>query len=191
VPLIHCNVTITNLMLKLAHVLEKVCVYPARLAGLLLLVLTAVILYDIVGRQFYNTGSVALQELEWHLHGAIAMLGFGYAYTRNAHVRIDILHASFADKTKLWLEIFGIALLLTPFLIAILWYGFEFAHRSFERGEGSRGGLGLDHRWIIKSTVPLSALLALCGAWSVLLRAIATLQNRINSPYKTDSLWKS
>lgn len=190
-PLIYCNVFIFYLMLRLAHVLERICVYPTRLAGLLLLVLTAVILYDIVGRQFYNTGSVALQELEWHLHGAIAMLGFGYAYTRNAHVRIDILHASFADRVKLRLEIIGIAFLLTPFLIAVLWYGFEFAHRSFERGEGSRGGLGLDHRWIIKSAVPVSALLALCGAWSVLLRCIATLQSRIKSPYKWDSLWKS
>lgn len=165
--------------------------YSARLAGVLLLVLTAVILYDVIGRQFYNTGSVALQELEWHLHGAIAMLGFGYAYTRNAHVRIDILHTNFSNRFKLKLEIVGIALLLTPFLIAILWYGFEFAHRSFARNEGSRGGLGLDHRWIIKSAVPIAALLALCGAWSVLLRAIATLRGQLNTPYQTDGLWKS
>jgi len=178
-------------MLKLARIFERVCVYAARLAGLLLLVLTAVILYDVIGRQFYNTGSVALQELEWHLHGAIAMLGFGYAYTRDAHVRIDILHASFSDRFKLKLEVVGIALLLTPFLLVILWYGFEFALRSFERGEGSRGGLGLEHRWIIKSAVPLAALLALLGAWSVLLRAIATLRGHLPTPYTTEKLWNS
>ena len=178
-------------MLKLAHILDRICVYAARTAGLLLLLLTAVILYDIIGRQFFNTGSVALQELEWHLHGAIAVLGFGYAYTRNAHVRIDIFHQNFSDRLKLQVEIAGIILLLTPFLLAILCYGFDFAHRSFTRNEGSSGGLGLDHRWIIKSAVPLSALLALFGAWAVLIRAVATLRGVRASAYETVGLWKS
>ncbi len=178
-------------MLKLAHILERICVYAARLAGLLLFVLMAVILYDVIGRKFFNTGSVALAELEWHIHGAIALLGFGYAYTRDAHVRIDIFHQNFSDRFKLKLEVVGIIFLLTPFLLVVLWYGFEFAQRSFVRGEGSSGGLGLDHRWIIKSAVPLSALLALFGAWSVLLRAVATLRGNLSSPYQSGGLWKS
>lgn len=178
-------------MLKHAHILDRICIYAARFAGVLLLALMAVILYDIIGRKFFNTGSVALQELEWHLHGAIAVLGFGYAYTRNAHVRIDIFHQNFTDRFKLKLEILGIVLLLTPFLLIILWFGFDFAHRSFMRGEGSSGGLGLDYRWIIKSTVPLSALLALFGAWSVLIRAFATLRGALPSAYQESGLWNS
>ncbi|MDC0434698.1 TRAP transporter small permease subunit [bacterium] len=178
-------------MLRLAHYLERTVVYAARFAGLLLLALTGVILYDIIGRQFFNTGSVALQELEWHLHGAIAVLGFGYAYTRDAHVRIDIVYQSFSDRFKLKLEVAGIALLLTPFLLFLLWFGFDFAYRAFVRGEGSSGGLGLDYRWIIKSAVPLSALFALCGAWSVALRAMLALQGHNISPYKSDGLWSS
>ena len=178
-------------MLKLAHILDRICVYAARFAGLLLLVLTAVIIYDVIGRKFFNTGSVALHELEWHLHGAIAVLGFGYAYTRNAHVRIDIFHQGFTERAKLKLEIAGIVLLLTPFLLAVLWFGYDFAWRSFVRGEGSSGGLGLDHRWIIKSAVPLSAVLALCGAWSVVLRAVAVLQGKAISAFNEAPLWKS
>ena len=53
-------------MLALAHILDRICVYAARFAGLLLLILTAVIIYDVIGRKFFNTGSVALHELEWH-----------------------------------------------------------------------------------------------------------------------------
>lgn len=149
------------------------------------------IIYDVIGRKFFNTGSVALHELEWHLHGAIAVLGFGYAYSRNAHVRIDIFHQHFSERVKLKLEIAGIVVLLTPFLLAVLWYGYDFALRAFVRGEGSSGGLGLDHRWIIKSAVPLSALLALFGAWSVVLRAIAVLRGQASSAFNEDALWKS
>ena len=107
-------------MLKLAHILDRICVYAARFAGLLLLVLTAVIIYDVIGRKFFNTGSVALHELQWHLHGVIAVLGFGYGHSRNAHVRIDIFHQHFAERAKLKLEIVGIVFLLTPFLLALL-----------------------------------------------------------------------
>ena len=178
-------------MLRVAHYLERIVVYAARFAGLLLLVLTGVILYDIIGRQFFNTGSVALQELEWHLHGAIAVLGFGYGYTRDAHVRIDIVYQSFSDTFKLKLEVAGIALLLTPFLVFLFWFGFDFAFRAFVRNEGSAGGLGLDYRWIIKSAVPLSALLALCGAWSVALRALSMLRGDEIELYKREGLWSS
>ncbi|WP_099828132.1 TRAP transporter small permease subunit [Oceaniglobus indicus] len=179
-----------NTMLGVARVLEQICVWAARLAGVLLLILTAVILYDVIGRRFINTGSVALQELEWHLHGAIAVLAFGYAYTRNAHVRIDILSQKWSEARKLRLEVFGIIVLLTPFLLGVVWFGWDFAMRSFTRGEGA-AGLGLSHRWIIKSTVPISAVLALCGAWSVALRAIVVLRapERLTSPFTRTGLW--
>lgn len=178
-------------MLTLAHILDRACVWAARVAGLLLLVLTGVIIYDVIGRQFFNTGSVALQELQWHLHGAIVMLGFGYAYTRDAHVRIDLLHQGFPERRKLALEVAGIALLLTPFLLVVIWFGAEFAHRAFQRGEGSSGGLGLGHRWVVKSLVPLSAVMALCGAWAVALRAVATLRGRAAGAFTRVPLWSS
>ena len=177
-------------MLIVAHIFERLCTYAARLAGVLLLLLTAVVLYDVVGRQFFNTGSVALSELQWHIHGAIALLGFGYAYTRDAHVRIDVLSQTFSVRRRMYLEVGGIAFLLTPFLLAVLWYGADFAQRAFERGEGSPVSLGLDHRWIIKSVVPLSAVIALLGAWSVLLRMVAVLRGHLDEAHVKDGLWK-
>lgn len=178
-------------MSKLADFFELICIWAARLAGVLLLVLTAVVMYDVVGRQFFNTGSVALSELQWHIHGVIAMVGFGYAYTRDAHVRIDVLSQSFSDRTKMKLEIAGIALLLTPFLVLVTWHGIDFAHRAFVRGEGANGGLGLNQRWIIKSVVPLAAIIALMGAWSVALRMIIALRQGHDIPKQTAGLWKS
>lgn len=180
-------------LLQVSHVLERICAYAARFAAALLLVLMCVIIYDVIGRRFYNTGSVALQELEWHLHGTIALLCFGFTYTRNGHVRIDLVQQHFSDRARLWLELAGIALFLTPFLIAIIYFGYDFALRSFVRNEGSSGGLGLSHRWIIKSTVPISGIISLFGAWSVGLRIIAVLSHTPNAttPFKEGSLWKS
>lgn len=163
-------------LLKISDLLAVPCRLASRSIGYLLLVLTAVILYDVIGRKFFATGSFKLQELEWHLHGAIAVLGFGYAYISNAHVRIDIFAELMTNNFKLKLEIIGIALFLLPFMGLLFWFGFDFAERAFQRGETSNGGLGLSHRWIIKSVIPLSALLTMMGGLSVAARCLVALK---------------
>lgn len=163
-------------LLILSRWLAVPCRLFARLAGLLLLVLTAVIIYDVIGRRFFNTGSFVLQELEWHLHGAIAVLAFGYAYIRNVHVRIDIFADRMSERTRLWLEFWAILLFLVPFMSFLLWFGYDFAERAFVRGESAPGGLGLSQRWIIKSAIPVSALLAILGGLSVALRCLVVLK---------------
>ncbi|ORE96593.1 TRAP transporter small permease subunit [Acuticoccus yangtzensis] len=163
-------------LLIIANVMAFPCRVVAKLLGFTLLVLMAVILYDVIGRRFFSTGSFKLQELEWHLHGAIAVLGFGYAYIHNAHVRIDVFSSNFSDRAKLRIEIFAILAFLIPFMALLAWYGYDFALRSFERGEGSSGGVGLSDRWIIKSAIPIGAVLTIMGGVAVLLRAIVALK---------------
>ena len=148
----------------------------ARLCGLLLLVLTGVILYDVIGRRFFATGSFKLQELEWHLHGAVAVLAFGYAYLRDVHVRIDILAHRMSRPFRLRMEVAAILLFLVPFMALLLWFGIDFTWRAFVRGEGSNSGIGLPNRWIIKAAIPLSALVTLLAGLSVALRCLVALR---------------
>ncbi len=162
-------------MLVLSEWFALPCRVAAKICGWLLLVLMAVILYDVVGRRFYSTGSFKLQELEWHLHGAIAILCFGYAYIENAHVRIDLFSQKMSTRTQLYIEIFAIAVLLIPFMSLLTWYGVDFTYRSFIRNEGSAGGVGLPNRWIIKSVIPIGSVLTILGGLSVILRSIVTL----------------
>lgn len=177
-------------LLNLASWLAGPCRLFAFLCGVLLFVLTAVILYDVLGRRYFDTGSFVLQELQWHLHGAIATLAFGYAYLKDAHVRIDVFALKLAGRTRLIIEVAAIFLFLIPFMVFVGIYGYEFAERAFERGEGSPGGIGLPARWIIKSAVPVSAVLTICGALSVALRAIVVLRrpDLLETPFERDKL---
>ncbi|MEM7695046.1 MAG: TRAP transporter small permease subunit [Pseudomonadota bacterium] len=173
-------------LLRIADVLAIPCRAFAVLCGALLFVLAAVILYDVIGRRFFATGSFMLQELEWHLHGAIAVLAFGYAYLKDAHVRIDVFALNLSNRTRLWIEVFAVLLFLVPFMTFVAIYGYEFAERAFVRGEGSPGGIGLSNRWIIKAAVPASAVLTICGGLSVALRAIVALRapHLIETPFE-------
>jgi TRAP-type mannitol/chloroaromatic compound transport system permease small subunit len=43
--------------------------------------------------------SNALLEIQWYLFAAVFMLGAGYAFLKNAHVRIDFLSNRFSART--------------------------------------------------------------------------------------------
>ncbi|MEO1192410.1 MAG: TRAP transporter small permease subunit [Pseudomonadota bacterium] len=177
------------LTLRIAQACAWPCHLVARACGLLLLVLTGVIMYDVIGRRFFNTGSFVVSDLEWHLHGAIAMLCFGYAYLRDAHVRIDIFVQRMSHRFRLHLEFWAILLFVLPFLALLFWFGWDFAERAYVRNEGPVGGMGLPNRWIIKSVVPLSAVLMAFGVVSVLLRIWVALSrpDLLLSPFETDT----
>ena len=161
------------MLLAIADRLAGVVTRIGRSASWLAIALMLVILTDVVTRRFLVLGSGRLQDLEWHLHGALFLLCFGFAYVRDAHVRIELVRDHMSARLRAGLEIAGILLFLVPFCVLVIKFGIEFAERSYRTGETSMGGTGLPHRWIIKSFVPLGAGILLIAALSVLLRCIA------------------
>ena len=65
-----------------------------RAASWLVLAMVLLICYDVTMRYSFHQGSVALQELEWHLFALIFLLGSAYTLKHNNHVRVDILYQS-------------------------------------------------------------------------------------------------
>ncbi|WP_413206367.1 TRAP transporter small permease subunit [Rhodospirillum sp. A1_3_36] len=119
--------------------------------------------------------STKLQELEWHLHGVLLLMTFGLAYMKDAHVRIELVRDKLRTRTRLWIELFGILLFLIPYCWIIMWFGWDFAMRSFDSGEVSSALTGLPHRWIIKSFVGLGFFMLFIAALSQLLRSFVGL----------------
>ena len=175
-------------MLRLAQLLAAAPRAAHVFGGWLLLLLAFVIGYDVVGRKFFNTGSILLQDLEWHLHGAALMLGFGSAYLGDAHVRVDLFRERFSERAKIKLEIFGIVAFLIPYIAILIWFSISYVWRAWETGEGSVGGAGLPNRWIIKSFLTIGFSLVMLSAFAVLLRCVHLLRTdgEPDSPFETN-----
>ncbi len=60
---------------------------------------------NVLLRYAFNTGTVWSQELEWHLMAPICLFGMSYALRHGEHVRVDVLYASFSQKTKDLVEV--------------------------------------------------------------------------------------
>lgn len=111
---------------------------------------------DVILRYFFKTGSIAMQELEWHFFAVVMLLGITYSLKRDAHVRVDIFYDKYSTKKKALTNIIGTVLFLFPITLLIATDSISYAIEAFESGESSGDPGGLPYRWIVKSLIPLS-----------------------------------
>ena len=134
------------------------------------LLLLGVIVANVVMRYAFSQGRIEMEELQWHLYSIGFLLGLGYAYQADAHIRVDVLHEQFSHRTKAWIELYGIFLLVLPFIALVLIYSVPFVQSSYLVGEVSASPGGLPLRWLIKAALPLGFFLLLLTVLARLLR---------------------
>jgi len=136
--------------------IDKTIKYLGYFTAFILAALVLLVVYDATARYLFSTGSIALQELEWHLFDIIILFGIAYALKENAHVRVDIFYASFSEKTKALINIISSLFFILPFSLLIIYIGIDFVSMSFIQDECSSNPGGLDYRFLVKSLMPLS-----------------------------------
>jgi TRAP-type mannitol/chloroaromatic compound transport system permease small subunit len=163
-------------LVRIADRIRRALELIAFAGGWLLIVLMAVTCYDVIGRKLgLELPSTRLQELEWHIHTAIFALWMGYNYTINAHPRVDSYTETLTLRRKAWIELVGCLLLAFPYMAVLCWYSLEFVKFAYDINEQSESGVGLAHRWIIKTVYAVGLWLVLIAIVSVMLRLVAFL----------------
>lgn len=157
-------------------ILSKVAIVGAY-CGLLLVV---VVCFDVATRYFsvpkpFGLNSTQIQESEYWLHAILFSLLMGYAYIRQAHVRIDLLRDQCSRRVKFIIEIIGIAFFLLTYSTMGVIYSYSYALTSFIEGEVSNSTIGLSNLWILKSMVPLLFVLLFLSGISNLIKCLAAL----------------
>ena len=149
-----------------------------RLISWLVLLLALLTCYDVFMRYVFNSGTVALQELEWHLFALIFLLGGAYTLKHDDHVRVDVIFSSkrLNDRQRALINIIGMLLFLTPFCLLILITAWPFVQNAFWYQEGSPDPGGLPYRFLIKSSILIGFGLLLIQGIGELLRNILVLK---------------
>lgn len=144
------------MLLKLERFFDKVADWIGHICGVLMVVMMFTVFYNVVARYFFKTGSIGMQELEWHFFSLIILFGISYALKEDGHVRVDVVYDRLQPKTKALINLFGAFVFLIPISVLIATGSTGFVLESFNSGEGSGDPGGLPYRWIIKSMIPLS-----------------------------------
>jgi len=151
--------------------------------GLIWFILAAVIISGVnaILRKVFNIGSNAWLEVQWYLFAAVFMLGAGYAFLKNVHVRIDFLSGKLSPRARNWIDIVGIVVFLVPLCLIMINLGWPLFENAWESGEMSQNAGGLI-RWPVLLLIPLGMALLLMQTVSELIKRIAFLRGQIPDP---------
>ncbi len=93
-----------------SYYLDNISKYAGYIAAILVVILSLLVVYDAGMRYLFSAGSIALQEIEWHLFDVIFLLGLTYALKHDKHVRVDIFFERYShDATSHRADTFYVA----------------------------------------------------------------------------------
>lgn len=162
---------------RISRPLDRLLVAIGQASAWLWLAVLLVVLANVFSRFALSRGSIALEELSWHLFGAALMLALAYAVVRDDHVRVDVLRERFSLRSQAWIELLAIALLALPVIVLMIDALIPYAYKAYLYSERSQAPSGLPHRFIFKSVLPIGLALVALALLSRALRCSTLLFN--------------
>ncbi|MDI6725494.1 MAG: TRAP transporter small permease subunit [Smithellaceae bacterium] len=147
------------------------------------LILAAVLLSagNAMMRKAFRVGSNAFTDMQWYLFSGVFLLGAGYVFLKNVHVRIDFVSSRLSARARSWIDIVGIMVFLAPFCWLMIYLSWPLFYRAWESGEMSQNAGGLI-RWPVYLLLPVGMALLLLQSASELIKRFAFLCGLIPDP---------
>jgi TRAP-type mannitol/chloroaromatic compound transport system permease small subunit len=151
------------------------------------LVLAAVLISagNAIMRKAFDIGSNAYLEIQWYLFAAVFMLGAGYVFLKNAHVRIDFISSKLSRRTNAIIDVLGIVVFTIPLSVILISLGWPVFERAWISGEMSQNAGGLI-RWPVFLLIPLGFSLLAAQAVSELIKRVAFLTGHRAEPFSVE-----
>ena len=121
--------------------------------NVLMIALVCVVIVVVVGRYFFEIGSVALQELTTYLHATIFMLGISYTLKHDGHVRVDIFYRNFSGRSQALINVIGGLVFILPISVFIGWSSWVYVLASWSIMETSIENNGLPFVYLLKTVM--------------------------------------
>jgi TRAP-type mannitol/chloroaromatic compound transport system permease small subunit len=160
--------------LSLSRLIDSISTVVGKLTMWLILATTLISAGNALVRKIFNQSSNGLLEIQWYLFAAVFLLGAGYGFLKNSHVRIDFISSKLSDRGRNWVDVIGILVVLIPFCVISIALGWPFFIQAFTSGEISTNAGGLI-RWPVYGLIPLGFALLMMQAVSELIKRIAFL----------------
>ena len=168
---------------KTADRLDRFAELTGRAVAWLTLGMVLATLAVVTLRYLFDTGSIALQEAVTYLHASVFMLAAAYTLKHDGHVRVDIIYQKLSARGRAWVDLLGTLLLLFPVCLFMLFSSLDYVAAAWAIQEGSREAGGLDGVYLLKTAIPVSAMLLMLQGCAMLLRnALVLLGEPVDTP---------
>lgn len=172
-------------LLKLSRLIDAANEWLGKLVMWLVLAAVVISAGNAVMRKAFDIGSNAFLEIQWYLFAAVFMLGSGYVWLRNAHVRIDFVSTKLSKRTNTVIDIAGMLLFTVPLCLILIKLSWPVFERAWVSGEMSQNAGGLI-RWPALLLIPAGFTVLLVQCVSELIKRVAFLRGDIAEPMSSE-----
>ena len=168
----------TSRTIALADCIDRLNAAIGRTVAWLCLLVVLVQFAVVVMRYVFGMGSIWLTETIIYGHATMFMLAAAWTLREGGHVRVDIFYADAGPRRRALVDLCGALLLLLPFMLVLLWFAVPYVARSWAIWETSRETSGLPAVYLLKTLIPLFALLMALQGVAQAIRAAHVLSGR-------------
>lgn len=175
-----------SFLLSLSRAIDRLGLFIGQAIRWLILASVLISAGNAIMRKAFDIGSNAFLEVQWYLFAAVFLLGAGYVFLRNGHVRIDFISSRLSPRTNALIDIVGILAVITPLALMLIHLSWPLFHNAWVSGEMSQNAGGLV-RWPVMLMIPVGFGLLLLQAGSELIKRIAFLSGHLDQPFSADA----
>ncbi len=152
--------------LTLARALDRATLVLCGTAGL---VLVAMVLVNVVLRYGFGTGSIRMQDLASYAFAIFLITSLPVCLARGGHVRVEVFSERLGPGYLRAADAVALVLFLIPPFALIVWAGWGDLVYSWRVREGSMTPGGLGGLYLVKSVLPVAAVLMIVQGIAVVL----------------------
>ena len=167
----------TSATLVFAGRIDRLNAAIGRTAAWLCLLVVLVQFAVVVLRYVFGIGSIWLTETIIYGHATLFMLAAAWTLREGGHVRVDVFYADAGPRRRALVDLCGALLLLLPFMLVLLWFALPYVTRSWTILETSRETSGLPAVFLLKTLIPLFAVMMALQGIAQTIRAIDVLHD--------------
>jgi TRAP-type mannitol/chloroaromatic compound transport system permease small subunit len=160
---------------RIADAIDRLTASIGRAAAWCCLYVVAAEFAVVCLRYAFGLGSIKLQESVIYAHAGLFMLAAAWTLQAGGHVRVDIFYGQASPRTRALIDLVGALLFLLPFAGALFVLSLPYVESSWAILERSREQSGLPFVYLLKTLIPIFALLMSLQGLAQAIRAAFTL----------------
>jgi TRAP-type mannitol/chloroaromatic compound transport system permease small subunit len=130
----------------------------------------------VVLRYALDSGFIWMQESLTWMHALVFMLGAAYTLRHDEHVRVDVVYRRLSPRARAAIDLAGTLLFLLPLCGYLAYESLPYVQTSWRIAERSREAGGLPALYLLKTVIPLMALLLALQGIAQALKCIVALR---------------
>ncbi len=159
--------SIRAMLRKLSEVIDSIQEKFGFLTSLLIWPMFAVVIYEVIMRYVFDSPTIWGFETTTYIYGVHFMLGLGYTYLHDGHVKVDVIVTRMKPKLQLIISIFCHLVIFIPVYLLLTFYAAKFAISSI---------ITKEHSWTswAPPIYPLKTLMAI-GFFMLFVQGVSSL----------------